>query len=147
MNNNVVLPGGLVGVPVFKTLSLIALLVMASFAVATESSAQGACHNGKEREFMVPKGFLTGQAYLERSQNERTAYVMGVVDGFAFSPALLGSSECAGALQRCLVGRNNVQLTAIVDKHIRDNPANWHWQANAMIHSALFAQCLKEGSG
>jgi hypothetical protein len=89
----------------------------------------------------IPNPFTTGQQFLDLSESYRTAYVMGLIDGVYIGPLFDASQATVGALQQCLLGRNNRQIAAMLSKYIRDRPERWHEGANAMFYSLLFELC------
>ena len=90
---------------------------------------------------LVPNGFRTAQEYLELSEDQRVAYVMGLVDGIFIGP-LFGASEArVKALQSCLQESDNIQIAAILSKYIQDKPERWHEGANMLFNSRMLELC------
>ena len=90
---------------------------------------------------LVPNGFLTGQKFLDASEETRTAYSAGLIDGFLGS-ALFGTpSETAQHLHDCLEDMRNDQVAAIFEKYLRDNPAQWTWGMTVIGNQALRDIC------
>jgi len=94
-------------------------------------------------------GAVTGNDWRAMSAPARTAYVTGVVDNFVdvgtairtLVPAekRTASEKMVVAFEECIshTPRPPSQLVAIVDKYIKDNPANWHGRMSGLVFEAL----------
>ncbi|MDF3084379.1 hypothetical protein [Burkholderia sola] len=87
----------------------------------------------------VPGGFVDGNAYHRFSTLERQRYLEGVFDGIFYAPAIaMKDLPRAVKLHDFAVnhGMTNVQMAAIVDKYMNDNPERW---GNPMTNNAYTA--------
>ena len=90
---------------------------------------------------MIKKGFLTGNTYRDLSPLGKRGYVMGFSDGVFIAPLLSAPKAEILWLEQCMVGMTDVQIVAIIDKWLADNPAQWHDQMNILTYSALRGSC------
>ena len=94
---------------------------------------------------------FTGNEYRALTPLARLAYVVGVVDGWdmvsATSRTIEGSMpgwfgvytdvlECMRSK-----GMSNGQVHAIVEKYVRENPANWHARGSELVALAMHEAC------
>ncbi|WP_186210227.1 hypothetical protein [Burkholderia gladioli] len=96
----------------------------------------------------VPHGFTTGNDYQQMTPIERGRFDVGVFDGFMAAPMLAEKDlPQARALQRCsgAMSLTNVQLVAIVDKYVADNPERWGDDMSVLELNAIIAACRKIG--
>jgi len=101
----------------------------------------------QEKDGLVPLGnpfvggFLTGNDFRRLSEAEKTAYLMGVWDGYLYAPAIGGKSENDQVLKECIPGLQSDQLLAIVNKYVRENPEQWGGPMNEIVFAALPKEC------
>jgi hypothetical protein len=98
-------------------------------------------HAAPKEGFEIKSGFLTGNVYRELSPAGKRGYVMGFTDGVLIAPLLDAPKSELRSIERCLVGMTDVQVVAIFDKWLTDNPARWHEQMNILSYSALRQAC------
>lgn len=109
---------------------------------------------------------ITGNDWFRLSEAEKTAYAAGVADAWEFalvwlagdafkagqSSLLLGSAPLAADgglvhfLRRMTIcfgpkGMQYTQITAIIDKYVRERPARWHEYMPILIREALADAC------
>ncbi len=92
---------------------------------------------------------MTGNEWQALPVAGRTSYVTGVIDNFTdvamaiktLVPAekRTASEKMVVAFEECIsrTPRPPSQLLAIVDKYIKDNPANWHGRMSGLVFEAL----------
>jgi hypothetical protein len=92
---------------------------------------------------------VTGNDWRAMPAPARTAYVSGVVDNLVdFGSAIrsLVPAEKRTASEKMMVGfedciaqtqRPPSQLVAIVEKYLKDNPAQWHTRMSGLVFEAL----------
>jgi len=98
---------------------------------------------------------VTGNDWRALPASAKTAYVSGVVDNFVdFGTAVRslvpaekrsGSEKMLVSFEDCIAKtpRPPSQLVAIVDKYLKENPAQWHVRMSGLVFEAL--RC-KEGA-
>ena len=111
--------------------TIIALLIL----LTLQTSAYSA------ESFLIHKGFITGQRFLELTESQQNAYAMGVLDGLFLSPFLGGSEKRTTALGACAEGMSDKQLSAVLSTYLRDNPGQWHQSAHGSMFVALKKVC------
>lgn len=90
----------------------------------------------------VRQCFVNGEAFLRLSEGAKVYYVMGVIDGFIGAP--FGSDEKrVEVFGQCIRQRTNTQISAILEKYLRDNPDQWHIPVPYIISMALEKVCGK----
>ncbi len=94
----------------------------------------------------IKDGFVTGNEYRRLTAGERTAYLMGWLDG-AFVSALFGAPDHTeagtplAALSRCANGMSNDQLDTIFSKLLGEHPERWHESAHVLMYVAMDEVC------
>jgi hypothetical protein len=87
-------------------------------------------------------GYDTAQGLQRLSDHNLASYVRGFVNGILISTATGAPETCVDQLKkRCLTGRNDQQLAAILRKYLVEHPEEWHWSANIVSWKALFVPC------
>jgi hypothetical protein len=92
-------------------------------------------------KILVPAGFLTGQGFLELTENEQLWATTGAIDG------LLGSTQFGAPLSNvqklrdCLQGKNKRQVVAMVQKYTKDQPELWHAPFSVFVAEAMARGC------
>ena len=89
----------------------------------------------------IPGGFLKGRDFLEMSSQTKEAYSMGFLNGLLVSPALRGDQDTTNALNECIKDMRSDQIAAIIEKHIRANPAEWHNGVHMLSLAAFEDTC------
>ena len=88
-------------------------------------------------------GFLTGEQLLSYDDSQLTVYTMGYVDGVLSSIFAAAPWECLQLLHRCITGRTNVQLAAILREYLKNHPDEWHEASHVISFNAIFSPCSK----
>jgi hypothetical protein len=94
----------------------------------------------------TPGGFVTGNEYRQKSETSRYGYLQGLFDGYMFAPFIAGSNHTTAVrLHDCASQMTPIQLSAIVDKFMNENPERWGEEMNLLAYSAIFLACQKIG--
>jgi hypothetical protein len=93
-------------------------------------------------------GFLTGKLFQGGSQSLRTAYVIGVLDGFSYSSAFGAPDAKVGKLQRCIgtLHADARQVGTIIDKYIDAHPESLTEKMQPVVLSAMRQACAASGA-
>lgn len=97
----------------------------------------------------VPGGFVDGNAYQRFGGLEKQRYLEGVFDGIFYAPVIaMKDLPRAVKLHDCAVnhGMTNVQMAAIVDKYMTDNPERWGDPMTNNAYAAMVQACRKIGT-
>jgi hypothetical protein len=104
-----------------------------------------------------PASAMTGNEWRALPTAARTSYVTGVVDNLVdFGAAVrslvpaekrTASEKMLVSFEECIVRtpRPPSQLVAIVDKYVKDNPAQWHGRMSGLVFEAL--RCRDSSAG
>ena len=92
----------------------------------------------------VMGGFMTGQEYLELSVAEKNSYSMGFANGLLSMPLATNEEKSVQWINTCLNRMKSNQVAAIIEKHLRENPGDWHHPLNITSYQALFASCERK---
>jgi hypothetical protein len=87
---------------------------------------------------------LSGNKYLSKDDAMKLGYVSGVIDAFfliSASQASASGPPNLGWLAGCTNKMNNIQIQAIVDKYMKDNPQIWHEPMAAAVLDAMMRAC------
>lgn len=93
-------------------------------------------------------GFLTGKLFQGGSQSLRTAYVIGVLDGFSYAPVFGAPDGKVGKLQRC-IGALHIdakQVGTVVDKYLVAHPESVNEKMQPIVLRAMQQMCATSGS-
>ncbi|HMB36190.1 MAG TPA: hypothetical protein VKV41_19255 [Methylomirabilota bacterium] len=108
-------------------------------------------------EWPSPASAMTGNEWRALPTAARTSYVTGVVDNLVdFGAAVrslvpaekrTASEKMLVSFEECIVRtpRPPSQLVAIVDKYVKDNPAQWHGRMSGLVFEAL--RCRDSSAG
>ena len=106
-----------------------------------------------------PAAAMTGNEWRALPTAARASYVTGVVDNLVdFGAAVrslvpaekrTASEKMLVSFEECIVRtpRPPSQLMAIVDKYIKDNPAQWHGRMSGLVFEALRCRDASAGAG
>lgn len=95
------------------------------------------------KEPVLIRSFLTGNDYQELSPGGKRGYVTGFVDGVLVAPVFDAPKQALQWIELCIVDMSNVQIVAIVDKWLSENPQRWHQPMNMLTFTALKDGCDK----
>ncbi|WP_147408574.1 Rap1a/Tai family immunity protein [Paraburkholderia fungorum] len=118
-----------------RSLAAVALIAFCSLVQASPASEPS-------------NGFLTGKLFRGGSQSLRTAYVIGVLDGFSYAPAFGAPDTKIGKLQRC-VGAMHAdarQIGTIVDQYLDAHPDSWNEKMQPIVLRAMRQACATSGN-
>ena len=93
-------------------------------------------------------GFLTGKFFRGGSQSLRTAYVIGVLDGFSYAPAFGAPDTKIEKLQRCIgtMHADARQVGTIIDKYLDAHPDSWNEKMQPIVLRAMRQACATNGT-
>jgi hypothetical protein len=88
-------------------------------------------------------GFLTGKLFQGGSQSLRTAYVIGVLDGFTYAPAFGAPDAKAAKLQRCIgtLHADAKQMGTMIDQYLSAHPEALNQKMQPIVLSAMRQAC------
>jgi hypothetical protein len=92
---------------------------------------------------LIHGGFVKARDFLDMDQVAQKVYSMGVIDGMYMAP-MFGAPDKGQRLvsfQECIKGMKASQVAAIIEKHIKNNPEHWHWDAKDEVYSAMLIAC------
>jgi hypothetical protein len=116
---------------------------MLAFLIAASGAPPAGCLAAgyHQQLFHVQNGFLNGSSYLENPEGARMDYVMGLMDGLFISPLFGASEDAMQRVKDCLYGMNDMQVQAMLDKHISGHPERWHDPAGVLFYRVLLQTC------
>lgn len=89
----------------------------------------------------VASGFTSGADFLDLPRSSRAMYARGMVDGISLAAVLRSSMLASDGKLGCPTGMSDVQIAALIEKYLRDNPEQWHQGANVATVNALAGMC------
>jgi hypothetical protein len=95
----------------------------------------------------INSGFLNGKSFQSGSQSMRTAYVIGIIDGFSYAP-MFGAPDAKVVKLRQCVGTLNAdakQLGIIVDQYLVAHPESLSQQMQPVVLHAMQQACASRG--
>jgi len=116
---------------VLLVLSFTVLICCAGSSVMAQTS--------KDQGVFIEKGFVNGNN-LYSNAFAKEAYITGVMDGF-FAGQAINSNKDFFWLKKCTDGMTNKQITAIVDKYLKNHPEQWHDYMNILVYRSLIDMC------
>ena len=114
------------------------MLAMIVFSPAAASDVCGTT----TKQLTVGKGYYAGTQLNQLQDRDLALYVMGVVDGLLVSMLVGVEERCFNRIRECVAGRAGTQLAAVVRKHLRENPEDWHLEGGTLVYNAIFARCV-----
>ena len=94
--------------------------------------------------FFVRTCFVKCQDFLSFSENDKSVYIMGIIDGF-FGAMMFGADDRYIAwLHEYTRGKNSVQLAAIVTRYLMENPTIWNKEIQFGVTTALYRGYLSQ---
>ncbi|WGS54927.1 hypothetical protein LFL96_36145 (plasmid) [Paraburkholderia sp. D15] len=93
-------------------------------------------------------GFLTGKFFKGGSPSLRTAYVIGVLDGFSYAPAFGAPDAKISKLQRCIgaMHADASQVGTIVDRYLDAHPESLNDKMQPIVLRAMRQACAGNGT-
>ena len=104
----------------------------------------GSVQEVKSEQFIVHNGFITGNEYFDLIS--KPDYLIGVIDGITLGP-LFGANKKKSMewLTTCVTGMTNLQLLAVVEKFMNENPVRWKEDMHTLVYSSLYKSCPNSG--
>jgi hypothetical protein len=95
----------------------------------------------------VDHGFLTGSYFRGGSPSARNAYVIGVLDGFSYSPVFGAPDTKIDKLQDCIgtMHADAQQLGGVVDHYLDTHPESLKDRMQPVILRAMRQACASHG--
>jgi hypothetical protein len=118
-----------------STAAALALITLCSIAHASPASD-------------INNGFLTGKSFRGGSQPMRTAYVIGVLDGFSYAPVFGAPDTKIEKLRRCIgtMHADARQVGTLVDQYLDAHPESWSEQMQPIVLRAMRQVCTTHGT-
>ena len=91
----------------------------------------------------VNPGLVTGNIYRGLTQELKIMYVTGLLDGMYATPMFSTINNKEEWLVDCMEGINTLQVMAIFDNYLEDNPLTWRRGMNRTAYTALWDSCKK----
>ncbi|MFZ0694312.1 MAG: hypothetical protein WAN51_09205 [Alphaproteobacteria bacterium] len=101
------------------------------------ASASFAQNETPPRHYLI--FFVSAEEYKDSPIAERSAYLMGWLDGRM--NGRLGTAKGIKAMRDCAEGKTITQITAIVDKYVQGHPETWDRPASLEADAALGDVC------
>lgn len=79
--------------------------------------------------------------FLELTEAQRLVYTAGLMDGFFASPLFGATEDKVNKLSLCTKDMENTQVTAIIEKYVREHPQTWHLSLSGEAYNALIGAC------
>ena len=92
------------------------------------------------------EGYVNGNYYVNNlNKNQQVIYLMGVYDGFSSASGFFPneSADTIISLRDCLSAKieDSIQLHAIINKFLMDNPSMWKQPMNLIVWNKLSNLC------
>jgi len=89
------------------------------------------------------QGYIDGRTYLQRTDADRTVYVMGLYDMLMEMGPLANERAAAMVRQaeRCLRGKGSVQLRDWVDSYVRSKAEYLQYSMSSNFIAAVMTRC------
>jgi len=91
----------------------------------------------------ISPGFFSGKDYLDMSDTEKRAYVIGEINGMLVAPFFGAPEENLAWLKTCSAKIADEDLAAILTRFIRDQPGQMQTSLNVVTFNALREACKK----
>lgn len=104
----------------------------------------GGAEIATSRDVMIHNSYVKGNEYVKLEEGDRALYIAGLVDGILLSPFFGAQRSKIEWFERCTIERMTMyQVTAIVDKFMRENPDRWHQEMHTLAYIAIKKACEK----
>ena len=87
-------------------------------------------------------GFINGNEWRGFAPSHKTTYIVGIVDALFYSVVYGASKVVIDGLVNCIQRKTPDQLTAVVEKFMKDNPELWDKAMSNITHMALEVMCF-----
>ncbi len=96
---------------------------------------------------VAESGFLTGDYFRGGSPSLRTAYVIGILDGFAYAQAFGAPKSKINKLQTCIgtLHADAKQLGEVVDHYLDAHHEAWGEKMQPIVLHAMQETCAAHG--
>jgi len=91
--------------------------------------------------------FMSGNSYMDLSEDEKEIYVAGLSDALSISDIKSTKTKkselnwyinCSEEIKKMKLS----QLTAIMNKHLKEHPENWHLSSAVLFRAAMSKVCF-----
>jgi hypothetical protein len=120
------------------------LAAVALWCGAGEAHAQASCDPGISTPDTLTS-FGTGQSLLQADAQQRREYIAGFINGLTMAEVMGAPASCIQPFTRCLKGKSDAQLAAVLEKYIRERPEEWDVPAALISYNAFHEMCKKLG--
>ncbi len=102
----------------------------------------------KEPGVLIQNGFHRGRDFLDlkgtsADESIQRWYVSGLLEGMLLAPLLGAPEKNLDWLRSCSVEMSDLQVAAILRKHLTEHPELWHQYTHTTFYSALRERCPK----
>jgi hypothetical protein len=96
-----------------------------------------------QRTKMVTNGYLKAGDFLDLNDTQKEAFAMGFLDGLFVAPLLDAPDDGKFyvSFRTCTAEMSGKQVAAIIEKHIRENPEEWHMQLHTVAFNSMLKAC------
>jgi len=98
---------------------------------------------GEEKERIAILAFVSGNDYLEYTENNKLNYIEGLVD-MLFCQTYVCDPELYSNLEETTKDMTAGQIKAIFDRYLEEHPEEWHNGAASIFHGAITEIILNE---
>ena len=121
-----------------RLLGLLPLLLGLIFPTAGGQQRNDGHQGSYERHLEI-----RAENYLHWPTAQQVGYAMGFMDGIYTSLPITSSKKETplASLANCIAEMTPSQISAIIEKHIKDHPDRWHWPLNTMAFNAIHDAC------
>jgi hypothetical protein len=89
----------------------------------------------------VVLGYITGNDYMKLSNEQRTGWLVGALDGMMAESIAVTNDPSGPWLGRCVGKMETSQVQAIFEQELTAKPEGWHAPAAIILRARLFAVC------
>ena len=91
---------------------------------------------GEEKERIAILAFVSGNDYLEYTENNKLNYIEGLVD-MLFCQTCVCDPELYSNLEETTKDMTAGQIKAIFDRYLEEHPESWHTNAASIFYAAI----------
>ena len=91
----------------------------------------------------ISPGFFTGKDYLEMTNTERRAYVIGGINGMLVAPFFGAPEQNLNWLKTCTSKMSDEELADILSKYIHEQQKQMDANLNVVTFNAIREACRK----
>ena len=114
-----------------KTILFLVLVLLFSILLIDYGYPQG-----EEKEQTKLLAFVSGNEYLEYTENNKTSYIEGLVD-MLFCQTYAWAPEIYSNLKETTRDMTAGQIKAIFERYLEKHPEEWHWGAASLFSEAM----------